>query len=90
MDFFILVGQRIERYPGEYSPEALEVIDEIGNIDNPDFLIEKRAEYKASREFDSLAVMRIRVPDEAITAALYPGVSPIIGDVIVDRSSGNG
>lgn len=82
MDFFILVGQRKQRYSGEYMPEALEVIDDIGNSDNPDFLIDKRAEYEASKEFDALSVVRIRVPDDAIKFALYPDSRAIAGTVI--------
>ena len=82
MDFLILIGQRKQRYPGEYAPEALEVLDANGNDENPDFLIEKRDEYEASREFDALAVMTVRVPDAAVTAALYPHAKAVDGQVI--------
>ena len=61
MDFLILVGQRKQRYEGEYLPEALEVIDANGNDENPDFLIDKRDEYERTEEFDSLAVVRVTI-----------------------------
>ena len=82
MDFLILVGQRKERYEGEYLPEALEVIDANGNDENPDFLIDKKDEYERSKEFDSLTVVRIRVPGAAITESLYP-TSKAIGGLVV-------
>lgn len=82
MDFLILVGKRKERYEGEYLPEALEVIDANGNDENPDFLIERKAEAEASNEFDSLAVVRVRVLGDAVMEALYPASKAIEGTVI--------
>lgn len=82
MDFLILIGQRKCRYAEQYAPEALEVIDEYGNDENPDFLVEKMAEYKKTNEFDSLAVVRIRVMSAAITEALYPASKAIAGTVV--------
>ena len=82
MDFLILVGQRKQRYEGEYLPEALEVIDANGNDENPDFLIDKRDEYERTEEFDSLAVVRIRVSGAAITEALHP-TNKAIGGLVV-------
>lgn len=82
MDFLILVGQRKERYAGEYLPEALEVIDANGNDENPDFLIAKKDEYECTKEFDSLAVVRVSVPGASITDALYPTNKAIDGLVV--------
>lgn len=70
MDIYVLMGQRKCRYAGEYAPEALEVINEYGNDENPDFLIDKKKEYESSSEFDAVAVIRLRVSDAAIGAAL--------------------
>ena len=82
MDFFVLVGHRKETYKGEYAPEALEVIDEIGNDENPYFLTNKMREYRRTKEFDSLAVLRIRVPAKSVTDALYPKQNTIHGSVV--------
>lgn len=82
MDFFVLVGHRKETYKGEYAPEALEVIDDIGNHENPDFLIKKKAEYERTQEFNSLTIIRIRVPAKSITDALYPKQNTIHGSVV--------
>ena len=67
---------------GEYLPEALEVIDANGNDENPDFLIDKIEEYERTKEFDSLAVVRIRVSGASITEALYPPSKVIDGIVV--------
>lgn len=81
MYFLILVGQRKQSYEGEYLPEALEVIDANGNDENPDFLIDKKDMYERSKEFDSLVVVRVRVPGAAITEALFPTSKDIDGIV---------
>lgn len=82
MLLYVLMGQRKCRYEGEYAPEALEVIDENGNDENPDFLVESRAKYEASKEFDSLAVIRVQVSSAAVYAILTPK-SPILEGHIV-------
>lgn len=82
MDFLILVGQRKGLYPGEYLPEALDVIDGNGNDENPDFLIDSKVKYEASKEFSAVSIIRVRVPDTAITEALYPASKAIEGNVI--------
>lgn len=79
MDFLILVAQRTNIPRGDY--EALEVIDGAGNDENPDFMEQKRREAIASRHFDAVAVVNVRVPHAAITAALFPETTPIAGTV---------
>jgi len=82
MRLYILMGQRKCRYEGEYAPEALEVINEYGNDENPDFLIEKEAEYEATKEFESLAVIRVEVSSAGIAEALTPKVPTLRGDIV--------
>lgn len=77
MDFLVLVGQRKERYDGEYAMEALAVIDEWGNDDNPDYMREELAKHRASGEFDALAVVRLGASGDAVRAALYPQAKSI-------------
>lgn len=72
MEIMVLLGQRKQRYGGEYPVEALAVIDEAGDSENPEYMIEKRAEYAKSGEFDALAVVCLGVSDAAIQQALYP------------------
>jgi len=82
MVFNILVGQRKCRYPGQYAPEALAVMDDNANDDNPEFLAESHQDYRATGEFDSLAIIRVRVDDKEIDKALNPTTEIIGGDVI--------
>ena len=77
MDFLILVAQRTHASRGDY--EALEVIDSASNDENPDFMEDKRRQAIASGDFDAVTVVNVRVPDAAITAALYPATTPIPG-----------
>ena len=82
MDLLVLVGQRKGRYEGEYSPEALAVIDSIGNDENPEYMAEQEAEAVESGDFSALAVLRIRVPGSVVTEKLFPAASVIDGKVI--------
>ena len=78
----ILFAQRAERYPGEYAPEALEVADEYAMEENPEWMDERVASHRATGEFESLAVVPVSVPYEAITAKLRPGAQvPVPGTV---------
>jgi len=85
MRIFVLFGQRECDYPGQYAPEALECIDENGNSDNPDFLVDQKAKYENSGEFDSLAVVQLSLPGEAVDNALYPDLSPVKASVEHDN-----
>ena len=67
MFIYVLMGQRKCRYEG---PEALETISEFGHDENPYFLNEKLTEYTNTNEFDAVRVIRLRVSDAALDAAL--------------------
>lgn len=82
MDILVLVGQRKQRYVGEYAPEALAVIDGVGNEDNPEYMEEKLAKHRAGGEFAALAVVRLRADSAAIDKALFPGVQGIPVEVV--------
>ena len=77
MILHILMGQRKESYPGQYGPEALAVMDEHGQSDNPDYLAEEKAKHVHSGEFESLAVIDFKTSHEAIMAVLRPAQKPI-------------
>lgn len=72
MKLFVLYGQRKCSYAGEYAPEALACIDENGESDNPDYLVEQKAKYEASEEFDSLAVIEMDFDGQVVEDALTP------------------
>ena len=82
MDLFVLIGQRKERYEGEYAPEALAVIDEYGDNDNPGYMRDELQKQTKSGDFSALAVLQLRVSDDAINSALFPAAKPIAADVV--------
>lgn len=81
MKIYVLFAQRKCRYDGEYAPEALEVIDEFGMDENPEFLRIKQEEYKNTNEFDSVVIIPINVLDADIDARLGLNQPPVIGRV---------
>ena len=72
MIFHILVGQRKCSYPGEYAPEALEVMDDNAMSDHAEYLRDKLKDYRDSEEFDSIVTIQVRVPDAQIDELLFP------------------
>lgn len=72
MNLCVLFGQRKERYPGQYAPEAIACIDEYGNGDNPDYMEEQREKAIGSGDFASVIVVTLRVDGEKIAEALRP------------------
>jgi hypothetical protein len=77
MKLYVLYGQRKCSYSGEYAPEALTCIDENGESDNPDYLVEQKAEYEASGEFDSLAVVEMDFDGQVVEDALAPKAAKV-------------
>lgn len=72
MRLYVLFGQRKERFPGEYKPEALAVMDEWGQSDNPEYLELKETEARDSGEFESVAVVAMEVDGAAVEGRLRP------------------
>lgn len=81
MQLHVLMAQREEAYPGEYAPEALDVIDEIGHSDNPDFLERRAKEARETGEFESVAIITIEVDGDAVMAQLRPSHKPLVGRI---------
>jgi hypothetical protein len=82
MNLYVLMAQRKERYGGQYGMEALAVMSEAGQDENPDYLRDAMEENKASGEFDALAVVQLKVSGEAIRAILYPNAEPVKAAVV--------
>lgn len=76
----VLFGQRIESYAGEYGSEALEIIDEYTEEENPDFLTNKLKEYQKQDIFESLAIVEIEVDENKINSFLRP-INKIKGEI---------
>lgn len=87
MKLYILFGQRIERYPGEYAPEALEVMDEYGMEENPEYLDDKMQEFSKTEEFESLAIVPLAVDQSSIMNLLRPSAAePIPAQVVPEKT----
>lgn len=82
MDLFVLIGQRKEKYEGEYSPEALAVIDEHGDSENPDYMRDELRKQTESGDFSALTVLHLSVSSEAINKALFPAAEVIRAEVV--------
>lgn len=82
MEIFVLVGHRKEAYEGQYAPEVLAAIDDVGNDDNPDYLRDEHQKQLASKDFSGLAIMTLRVPEQAVWQALYPHRTAVDAEVV--------
>lgn len=62
MKLYIIFGQRIERYPGQYAPEALEVMDEYGMEENGEWLQKKLEEHRKNADFVKVDIFCVELP----------------------------
>lgn len=76
-----LFGQRICRYEGEYAPELLAAMDDVGYDENPDYLHDKEKEYRDSGEFSFLKRISIGVSQKEFDAVFFPKDVQITGTV---------
>ena len=79
----VLFGKQKESYEGEYVSEALEIIDEYVDDENPDFLTNKLKEYQKQDIYESLVIVEIEIDEEKIKSFLRPvnKIKGIIKDV---------
>lgn len=72
MKLFVLFAQRKERYPGEFAPEAMAVMDEFGMDEIPEYMDQKIAEAKKNDDLESVVLIPMEVDRDAIMALLRP------------------
>lgn len=82
MKLMVLYGQRKCSYPGEYALEALACMDEVGDSNNPDYLIDELARHEASGEFDRLSIVPLSVSEKDIRSVLFPEMRTIEAAVV--------
>lgn len=82
MKLFVIYAQRKERYAGEYAPEVLAAIDEVGNDENPDYLISEKAKAVATGEFESVVLIPFEVNGAQIMARLRPSQKPLPATIV--------
>lgn len=73
VSLYVLFGQRKGSHPGEYAPEALEVMDEFGYDDNGVWLHEKLEHYKKTEStIKRLEIIKIKIDYEQIRKIMSP------------------
>jgi len=81
MSVYILFGQRICDYPGQYAPEALEVMDEFAYDENGVWLHDKLEAAEKTKEFEALRIVNIGLGDMEKLRELIVGIPEIKGEV---------
>lgn len=82
MELYVLIGQRKERYEGEYGLEALAAATEADRDGNPEYLGDCLEDNRSSGEFDALAIVTLKVSGDAVRAILYPNAEPVKAVVV--------
>lgn len=79
MHIHTIWAQRKQRYSGQFSPELLGAIDENGNMDNPDYILDDLEKFESmvrqGIEFESVAHVVLDLPEltwQKIEQALQP------------------
>lgn len=78
MKLFVLLGQRIERYPGQYGLEALAVMTEYDTDANPEYLPEQKRRYDGVGEFTKTEIITLSVDEKLVREVLFPVSSTVI------------
>jgi hypothetical protein len=71
MKIFCLFAQRNCLYDGQYEPELLAAIDDIGNDENPEYLDSEESEAKNSGEFSLIRRITISISTNEFEKAFY-------------------
>lgn len=72
MKIYMLWGQRICSYEGEYAPELICAVDELTEMSNSEYLRGEKKRCEESKEFSFIAVAVANIPDELIERILRP------------------
>jgi len=87
MKIKVLFGLRKESYAGQYAPEALVVVDEFTDEENPDYFDE--AARKSRSKYDewmSFAVVEIGIDQEEVRRRCLNLQPTIPGTIVTEHS----
>lgn len=62
MKLYVLFAQRHEAYEGEYTPEALACMDDVGNNENPGYLVDELKKAKHFTDIVDAKIFEIELP----------------------------
>lgn len=68
----VLFGLRECDYLGQYAPEAIEIIDEYSNDENPSYILDKFDEHAASKEFAVLKIIDLKLNQSDLEKIMQP------------------
>jgi len=72
MKLFVVMAQRKQRYEGEYGLEALAVMSEADQEQNPQYLEDVIEEHRNGGNFEAVSIIRLDVSENAVRAILFP------------------
>lgn len=72
MKLYVIFGQRKENYEGQYAPEALEVINEYANDDNPTWLGDKFREIQKQEDMKSVKIVTVVINNKNLSDIMNP------------------
>jgi hypothetical protein len=86
MQIKVLFGQRKERYDNEYGPEAMAIVDEFSDSENPIYFDTEVAKIKKEQgsEFVGFSVVWIVVDERVIRNRCLGIAPPINGKITKD------
>lgn len=72
MKLYVLFGQRKERYPGEYGPEALACFTEYDYDGNPDYLPSEKEKHDNTGDFENTCIVELVVHTPSLMRLIRP------------------
>lgn len=70
MDVYLIIGQRKNRYPGEYAPEVITAIDYPTLDEQPDIIQTNLKYWRKTDEFVSVEVIKVNISDDYVDRKL--------------------
>lgn len=89
MKIYVLFGQREERYEGQYAPEAMEIMDEFGYDENPQYLHRKLEMKKKQSDIVNAKIFEIDLGKgslDRIRSSLYEDIEKMTGEVKYEKT----
>lgn len=82
MKLFVVFAQRRQRYNGEYAPEALAVMTEYDEEDNPQYLQDEIQKAERTGEFSNVKLLTFNVNGAKIAEILNAPPPPMDAELV--------
>ena len=77
----VIFGQRHEKYKGQCGPEALDIMDEYGYAENPEWFDKELAKHESNPVFKIVKAVDIEIYDDLIDNILDPEPPKLKGEI---------